>query len=188
MCKLGSFDLRTQTHSSAWVNWCFIVTNPNSSHWSRYHSWARRQTCWEVWNMTEMTSYSADIDECAENINLCENGQCLNVPGAYRCECEMGFTPASDSRSCQGGLPGFQFIFKLDQLQPMKPREGLEQAPPEVRSSRRRESVLQHRDWGGRQSLLLLLFPGEGLGKPLRDVPPCKQHWILYTVSWRWGL
>uniref|UniRef100_A0A2I2YJL2 Fibrillin 2 n=1 Tax=Gorilla gorilla gorilla TaxID=9595 RepID=A0A2I2YJL2_GORGO len=59
----------------------------------------------------------SDVDECAENINLCENGQCLNVPGAYRCECEMGFTPASDSRSCQGGSPGFQLIFKLDQPQ-----------------------------------------------------------------------
>uniref|UniRef100_A0A672TJ02 Fibrillin 2 n=1 Tax=Strigops habroptila TaxID=2489341 RepID=A0A672TJ02_STRHB len=43
-----------------------------------------------------------DVDECAENIHLCENGQCLNVLGAYRCECEMGFTPTSDSKSCQG--------------------------------------------------------------------------------------
>lgn len=86
--------------------------------------------CREIWNFTGMSFYPADVDECAENINLCENGQCLNVPGAYRCECEMGFTPASDSRSCQGGSPGFQFVFKLDQLQPMKPRKRLEQAPP----------------------------------------------------------
>lgn len=43
-----------------------------------------------------------DVDECAENVNLCENGQCLNVPGLYRCECEMGFTPTSDSKLCQG--------------------------------------------------------------------------------------
>ncbi|KAF3821503.1 hypothetical protein GH733_009545 [Mirounga leonina] len=58
--------------------------------------------CHDAGNSTEMSSASpTDVDECAENINLCENGQCLNVPGAYRCECEMGFTPASDSRSCQ---------------------------------------------------------------------------------------
>lgn len=81
---------------------------------------------WQRWNFL----FCADVDECAENINLCENGQCLNVPGAYRCECEMGFTPASDSRSCQGGSPGFQLIFKLDQPQQIKPQQGLEQAPP----------------------------------------------------------
>lgn len=44
----------------------------------------------------------ADMDECADNVNLCENGQCLNAPGGYRCECEMGFTPTEDSRACQG--------------------------------------------------------------------------------------
>lgn len=50
------------------------------------------------------------MDECADNVNLCENGQCLNAPGGYRCECEMGFTPTEDSRACQGAalaLPRF---------------------------------------------------------------------------------
>lgn len=42
------------------------------------------------------------MDECADNVNLCENGQCLNAPGGYRCECEMGFTPTEDSKACQG--------------------------------------------------------------------------------------
>uniref|UniRef100_A0A8C2EYV8 Fibrillin 2b n=1 Tax=Cyprinus carpio TaxID=7962 RepID=A0A8C2EYV8_CYPCA len=42
-----------------------------------------------------------DMDECADNVNLCENGQCLNAPGGYRCECEMGFTPTEDSKACQ---------------------------------------------------------------------------------------
>lgn len=80
----------------------------------------------DIWNLVEMSfAYPPDVDECAENINLCENGQCLNVPGAYRCECEMGFTPASDSRSCQGGSPGFQLISKLDKLRQMKPQKGL---------------------------------------------------------------
>lgn len=46
-----------------------------------------------------------DMDECADNVNLCENGQCLNAPGGYRCECEMGFTPTEDSKACQGTEP-----------------------------------------------------------------------------------
>ncbi|XP_078480085.1 fibrillin-2-like [Lampetra fluviatilis] len=42
-----------------------------------------------------------DMDECAENVNLCEFGQCLNSAGGYRCECEMGFVPTVDGRSCK---------------------------------------------------------------------------------------
>ncbi|KAK3920598.1 Fibrillin-1 [Frankliniella fusca] len=37
-----------------------------------------------------------DIDECAEDDKLCENGHCLNYPGSYRCECEMGFVHKDD--------------------------------------------------------------------------------------------
>ena len=37
---------------------------------------------------------------------LCENGQCLNVPGGYRCECEMGFSPTKDQHACQGEVWG----------------------------------------------------------------------------------
>lgn len=58
----------------------------------------------ETCSFREVFLSSTDVDECAENVNLCENGQCLNAPGAFRCECEMGFTPASDSKSCQGEL------------------------------------------------------------------------------------
>lgn len=48
------------------------------------------------------------MDECADNVNLCENGQCLNAPGGYRCECEMGFTPTEDSKACEGATPILQ--------------------------------------------------------------------------------
>lgn len=48
----------------------------------------------------------SDRDECAEDVDLCENGQCLNAPGGYRCECEMGFNPAEDHRACQGEAGG----------------------------------------------------------------------------------
>lgn len=52
----------------------------------------------------------SDMDECADNVNLCENGQCLNAPGGYRCECEMGFTPTEDSKACQGASPSVLFF------------------------------------------------------------------------------
>lgn len=58
----------------------------------------------------------SDMDECADNVNLCENGQCLNAPGGYRCECEMGFTPTEDSKACQGAaltLSHFILFFLL---------------------------------------------------------------------------
>ncbi|KAJ6664070.1 hypothetical protein lerEdw1_008285 [Lerista edwardsae] len=42
-----------------------------------------------------------DLDECSENLNLCENGQCLNAPGGYRCECDMGFLPSPDGKACE---------------------------------------------------------------------------------------
>lgn len=44
----------------------------------------------------------ADSDECADNVNLCESGHCLNVPGGYRCECDMGFYATPDGKACDG--------------------------------------------------------------------------------------
>ena len=34
----------------------------------------------------------SDIDECLLDPELCPNGQCVNYPGGYRCECDMGFS------------------------------------------------------------------------------------------------
>lgn len=45
---------------------------------------------------------SADSDECAENSNLCESGHCLNLPGGYRCDCDMGFIATADGKACEG--------------------------------------------------------------------------------------
>ncbi|KAF2976919.1 hypothetical protein EK904_001396 [Melospiza melodia maxima] len=61
-------------------------------------------------------SLPADVDECADNVNLCENGQCLNAPGGYRCECEMGFNPTEDSKACQGECPGPEPLLGLSGL------------------------------------------------------------------------
>ena len=51
-----------------------------------------------------------DIDECSKDPTLCENGQCLNYPGSFRCECEMGFMHPDErnEQSCVGKfLPEF---------------------------------------------------------------------------------
>jgi fibrillin 2/3 len=42
------------------------------------------------------------VDECSDDPNLCENGQCLNYPGSFRCECDMGFMnpKAGNEQSC----------------------------------------------------------------------------------------
>ena len=51
-----------------------------------------------------MFKYLLDVDECSLNPNLCDNGQCLNYPGGYRCECEMGFAPKDNDRTCVGKI------------------------------------------------------------------------------------
>ena len=43
-----------------------------------------------------------DIDECANDPTLCENGHCTNTPGGYECDCDVGFTKSPDGRSCLG--------------------------------------------------------------------------------------
>ena len=44
----------------------------------------------------------ADIDECSINVDLCAHGRCINYPGGYRCECDMGFTGTDKERTCVG--------------------------------------------------------------------------------------
>lgn len=44
----------------------------------------------------------SDRDECVEDVDLCENGQCLNTRCGYRCECKMGFSPTEGHCACQG--------------------------------------------------------------------------------------
>lgn len=43
-----------------------------------------------------------DIDECLNEDSLCEHGQCTNKAGSYECECEIGYIPAEDKKSCVG--------------------------------------------------------------------------------------
>ncbi|VFV25684.1 fibrillin 3 [Lynx pardinus] len=42
----------------------------------------------------------ADVDECAENPDICDGGQCVNVPGGHHCLCYEGFVATLDARAC----------------------------------------------------------------------------------------
>ncbi|XP_025412034.1 fibrillin-2-like isoform X2 [Sipha flava] len=41
-----------------------------------------------------------DINECAENPNICQNGFCVNLSGTYKCDCYDGFKASYDGRQC----------------------------------------------------------------------------------------
>ncbi|XP_041859588.1 fibulin-2-like [Melanotaenia boesemani] len=45
-------------------------------------------------------SRCVDVNECENNQNKCGEGQCLNVPGSYRCECQTGYQYDSFRRMC----------------------------------------------------------------------------------------
>ncbi|XP_035666436.1 fibrillin-2-like isoform X1 [Branchiostoma floridae] len=41
-----------------------------------------------------------DIDECKVRPNLCENGECVNTLGSYKCMCEEGFVEDFSGQKC----------------------------------------------------------------------------------------
>ena len=40
-----------------------------------------------------------DIDECSNNADLCDNGECVNLNASYTCDCDTGYT----GDSCESG-------------------------------------------------------------------------------------
>ena len=62
-----------------------------------------------------------DINECDEDANLCQmNGNCVNVPGSFRCFCPDGYSVANRGKMCVGKLrykiETNTFIFSVCQL------------------------------------------------------------------------
>ena len=48
-----------------------------------------------------MHAYNADIDECEEDIDGCEQ-ECTDTDGSYNCSCSLGYTLAIDEHGCDG--------------------------------------------------------------------------------------
>ena len=42
-----------------------------------------------------------DIDECSDNTAGCEQ-TCINTPGSFSCECDVGYSLLPNGRSCEG--------------------------------------------------------------------------------------
>lgn len=49
-----------------------------------------------------MSDDCEDINECSTVPGVCENGKCVNTEGSYRCDCQPGYRPSHDYKSCIG--------------------------------------------------------------------------------------
>uniref|UniRef100_A0A8C9L8A5 Fibulin-2 n=1 Tax=Pavo cristatus TaxID=9049 RepID=A0A8C9L8A5_PAVCR len=58
-------------------------------------------TCSRGYHSNEDGTRCVDVDECQTGVHRCGEGQiCHNLPGAYRCDCKMGYQYDAFSRSC----------------------------------------------------------------------------------------
>jgi len=46
--------------------------------------------------------YLADMNECAMNPEICQNGACENLDGSYRCICNPGYRVDQSGKRCLG--------------------------------------------------------------------------------------
>ena len=42
------------------------------------------------------------MNECLHITSLCENGECVNNDGSYRCKCKMGYQLDETGKKCVG--------------------------------------------------------------------------------------
>lgn len=52
-----------------------------------------------LWQTLFSTKFVTDIDECLEQTSGCEQ-RCSNTPGAFACQCFIGFSLKSDRATC----------------------------------------------------------------------------------------
>lgn len=57
-------------------------------------------TCPEGYELSQITGVCEDVDECAINPGICENGQCTNTLGGAFCTCPDGFFLDQISMKC----------------------------------------------------------------------------------------
>lgn len=53
-------------------------------------------------------SFPADINECediSDKVPLCQNGQCTNTEGSYKCTCLPGFVASAQPHKCIPAIP-----------------------------------------------------------------------------------
>ena len=55
------------------------------------------------YNYYNITFLCLDIDECAENLHICDQ-ICRNDVGSYHCDCQDGFKLNDDLHSCPGDI------------------------------------------------------------------------------------
>jgi len=58
------------------------------------------------------STFISDIDECENNPDICDGGQCSNIPGEYRCLCYDGFMASMDMKTCIG-----KYLYALKVMQ-----------------------------------------------------------------------
>ena len=52
--------------------------------------------------------FPADINECediSDKVPLCQNGQCTNTEGSYKCTCLPGFVASAEPHKCIAEIP-----------------------------------------------------------------------------------
>lgn len=57
--------------------------------------------------------YLADMNECAMNPEICQNGACENLDGSYRCICNPGYRADQSGKRCLGIYVVAIYVLKL---------------------------------------------------------------------------
>jgi len=66
-------------------------------------------------NKTDVIVYLTDQNECLQNNGGCKQS-CTNTPGSFYCNCDAGFSLASDQVTCQGKRAlnfQYKYIFNI---------------------------------------------------------------------------